>query len=107
MPEDRTGMVEDQGISLTLRWPDDPTGHLPIKTHRLGRPCQDAAGDIGLVPSFRQHHAIRDDLQVADRETGVKAAHIDGQTPKEERDEILEATSVAHSIHLQYRRSAG
>ena len=66
MPVYRAGMIENDRIGLAIGRPQHATNHLPIQSHLLRRPRQDAAADRGHVPAFGQDHAIGDEFDFTD-----------------------------------------
>ena len=80
MFEDSARVVEHDGIGLARRRSQHAADHLPIQAHMLRRAGEHDARHVGLVPPLGQHHAIRDDLDIAARQAGQDGlAIIDGR----------------------------
>src|SRR5262245_12896497 len=65
-----TAMVEDDAIRFALSRTKTTADHLPEQAHLFGGAGEDDAARLGHVPAFGEHHAVRDDLNLATFEPG-------------------------------------
>src|SRR5262245_42726330 len=61
----KSGVIEDDRIFLARRRAQHPADHLTVQAELLRRPRQDAAADLGAIPTFGQHRAVRHHLRLA------------------------------------------
>ena len=72
--EHGAAVIEHDGVGLAVGRSQHAADHLPVQAHLLRRARQDAAADFRHVPALGEHHAVRDELDLAGcqpRERGI------------------------------------
>src|SRR5262245_44070316 len=64
----RPGVIENDRIRLARRRAQYPTDHLAIEAKLLRGAGENAAADLGAIPTFGQHRAVRYHLGLAGAE---------------------------------------
>ena len=69
VPKHRARVIEHDGVVLARGRAQDAADHLPEQTHLAGRTREDAARHFRHIPTFGEHHAIGDKLDLAGRQS--------------------------------------
>ena len=114
VPEHGAAVIEHDRVGLAVGRPQHAADHLAVQAHLLGRPRQDAAADLGHVPALGQHHAIRDELDLAGcqpRERcvalGLRRRAVDVLGAHAGFDEFVAEVDRVRDVDGEARRSSG